>query len=115
MSEELGEVDPDFEPIRVTENVISAWRWDAWLQEASGIDRSAGWMSIVLGVAAAAGAAALGWHVIPDDGRLSVIVYAPLVGWGIREWTRSWIATHRLKAVLAEVRPEVIPRLVHDL
>ncbi len=34
------EIDPDLEPIRVTENVISAWRWDAWLEAAERIDRS---------------------------------------------------------------------------
>jgi hypothetical protein len=115
MTEVPGDVDPDTEPIRVSENVISAWRWDAWLDRATSINRSAGWVSIVLGIAAAVGAAAAGYVRIPGDGKFSVILYAPLVGWGIQAWSRSWIATHRLKAVLAEMRPEVVPRLVNDL
>ena len=114
-SEEPEYVDPDTYPIRVAENVLSAWRWDAWRDAANRIDRSARWISIALGIAAAVGAAAVGYDLIPGNGRLSVILYAPLVGWGLQAWTRSWIATHRLRAVLAELRPEVIPRLVNSL
>lgn len=115
MTEEPIEIDPDLDPIRVTENVISAWRWDAWLQSASRIDRFARWVSIALGIAAAVGAAAVGYEFIPGDGRLSLILFTPLVGWGVQSWIRPWIATHRLKSVLAEVRPEVVPRLISDL
>jgi hypothetical protein len=114
-SEEPDETDPDLEPIRVVENVLSAWRWDAWRDAATRIEGRAGWISLILGLAAAVAAAAAGYALITGDGRLSAIVYSPLVGWGIRAWTRSWIATYRLKAVLAELRPEVVPKLVHDL
>ena len=115
MTEVPDEIDPDLEPIRVTENVISAWRWDAWRDAAGRIDRNARWISIVLGVLAAAAAAAAGYDLLEGDARLSLIAYTPLVGWGIQAWTRSWIATHRLKALLAEVRPEVAPRLIEGL
>ncbi|VXC09552.1 hypothetical protein [Aeromicrobium sp. 9AM] len=115
MTEEPDEDQANSEPVRVVENVVSAWRWDAWRDAAMRIDRSAGWISIVLGIAAGGAAAAAGYGLIPGDGRLSAIVYAPLVGWGIRVWTRSWIATHRLKFVLAEVRTEVVPALVRGL
>jgi hypothetical protein len=114
-SEEPEYVDPDTDPIRVAENVLSAWRWDAWLEAAKRIDRSALWLSIVLGILAAAGAAAAGYELMPGAGRFSVILYAPLVGWGIQAWTRSWISTHRLRAVLDDVRPEVVPKLVNDI
>lgn len=116
MTEEPVEIDPEPEPIRVTENVISAWRWDAWLQAASRIDQRARWVSIFIGIAAAAGAAAAGYELIPVEGRLSVIVYAPIVGYAIYAWMpRSWITTRPLKAVLAELRPEVVPRVVDEL
>lgn len=115
MTEVPEDVDPDTEPIRVTENVISAWRFDAWRDAATRFDRSALWISVVLGVVAAAGAAAVGYEFLPGDARLSLIVYAPLVGWGVQARTRSWIATHRLKVVLDEVRPEVVPRIISDL
>jgi hypothetical protein len=115
MTEEPDEDEANTAPIRVVENVLSAWRWDAWRDAATRIDRSAGWISIVLGIAAAGAAAAAGYALIPGDGRLSAIVYAPLIGWGIRRWTRSWIATQRLKSVLAEVRTEVVPALVEAL
>ena len=116
MTEEPGDADPDIEPVRVTENVISAWRWDAWLQQASRIDRRAAIVSIVLGVAAAVGAAIAGYAYLPGEARLSVIVYAPVLGYVIDAWLpRSWITTRPLRAVLSELRPEVVPRLVSQV
>jgi len=115
MTEAPHEIDPDVAPIRVTENVISAWRWDAWRDAATRIDRSSLWFSIAVGVVVAAIAAGVGFELLTGNARLSVMVYAPTLGWVVQAWTRSWTAAHRLKTVLDEVRPEVVPKLVSTL
>jgi hypothetical protein len=64
------------------------------------------------GVIAAVIAAAGGLAYIPGAGRISAVVYAPIIGWAIRQWLTKVISEHRVRQVLDEARTVVVPALV---
>lgn len=117
-SEEDGESvgpEPSTEPIRVAEVLLATYQWDAWVAAATDAGRRAKIVATFTGVIAVIIAAAGGFAYIPGAGRISAVVYAPIVGWVIRQWLIRVVSEHRVRQVLAEVRSVVVPALVERI
>ncbi|MCW2748991.1 MAG: hypothetical protein JWR83_101 [Aeromicrobium sp.] len=104
--------DPAPGPIRVAEVVLATYRWDAWSESAKSIERRSAWIATVVAVAVAILAAAAGLLYIPGQGRVSAIIYAPVIGWGTRQWLFGHLGERWLRPTLDEVRGLVVPNLV---
>lgn len=99
--------------MRVTERVVSSYQWDLWRDATLRGSLREDVLSITIGalVAIAVGAYGLG---LSDDrvARLSVLIYAPVVGAGVWAGTRSWLHKRHARRVGDEVRSLVVPALV---
>lgn len=103
-------------PLRVTERVVSTYQWDLWREATLRGSRRDEIVSIAFGVLAAMAAAAGGLELFDDQiARLSVLIYAPVVGAGVWSWTRSWLHKRQARRVGEEVRSLIVPALVRRI
>lgn len=115
MDDETPGDDQAAAPVRVAEATVAAYQWDDWSSSAARASRRASRLSLVLAVVVGMAAAVAGIVLLPGANRLSVVVYAPLVAWGVRVWTRRLLARRGLAPVVEQVRALTVPRLVDEL
>lgn len=106
--------DPEvpIEPVRVDEVTVAAYRWDAWRAAAEATSRGARRLAGVLGLAVGFVAGLAGLVLLPAEARISVAVYAPLVGWSVWRLAQAFATARGLRSSVAELRGVVVPALV---
>jgi len=104
--------DPSCEPVRTTTTVIARPTWDAWVHNASVINRTAKRTAVTVAIVVGGLSTSIGIAVLPPRFLLTAALYAPLVGWGAGYLTRSRIRRRKLKQTIAQMRQTLAPNQI---
>ena len=104
--------DAWMKPIRTQEVDVDTGTWSQWVESAREARKTSHIWGLATGALVAISSAGLGLTLLPTDARFSVIIYAPLVAWGVFVVVRGRTDRRRFLETASDMRTVLVPDLM---
>lgn len=104
--------DAWMKPIRTQEVDVDAGTWSQWVASAREARKRSHLWGLVAGALVGIISAGVGLTLLPADARISVIIYAPLVAWGVFVVVRGRTDRRRFSETASDMRTVLVPELM---